>query len=53
MSPTSQISFNVAEAENGQKFVTVFANGVLTAPADDSHPNFNAIVAACEAAFRS
>lgn len=52
MSPTNQISFNVAEAENGQKFVTVFANGVLTSPADDSHPNFSAIVAACEAAFR-
>lgn len=48
----SQISFNVAEAENGQKFVTVFANGILTAPADDSHPSFSAIVAACEAAFR-
>lgn len=48
----SQISFNVAEAENGQKFVTVFANGVLTQPADDTHPNFAHIVASCEAAFR-
>lgn len=46
------IAYNVAEAENGQKFVTVFANGTLTAPVDDSHANFLAIIGACEASTR-
>lgn len=47
----SNIQFTLTQAENGQRFVTVFANGTLSAPAPDDHPNFKAIVAACQAAF--
>lgn len=41
------LSFTINSADNGQQFVTVWANGVLTTPADDSHPNFQAIVNKC------
>lgn len=45
------IQFNMAEAENGQSFITVFANGKLTVPVSDDHPNFRAIVGACQASL--
>lgn len=41
------LSFTINSADNGQQFVTIWANGVLTTPADDSHPNFQMIVNKC------
>lgn len=46
------IQFSINTTETGQKFVTVYANGRLTTPADDSHPSFKAIIGACEASLR-
>lgn len=48
----STIAYSSATAENGQRFITVFANGTLTVPVDDTHPNFNAILEACHASER-
>lgn len=49
---SNTIQFSLVTADNGQQFVTVFADGVVTPPAGDDHPNFKAIVGACEAAAR-
>jgi hypothetical protein len=46
------LNHSLITAENGQQFITVFANGVMTPPVDDSHPNFKAIVGACAAAMQ-
>lgn len=46
------LNHSLITAENGQRFITVFANGQMTPPVDDSHPNFNAIVGACAAAMQ-
>lgn len=46
------INHSLIRAENGQQFITVFANGVVTPPVDDSHPNFKAIVGACVASMQ-
>ena len=46
------INHSLIRAENGQQFITVFANGIVTPPVDDSHPNFKAIVGACVAAMQ-
>lgn len=40
-------TFNIATAENGQRFLTVFAAGRLTAPIDDTHPNFESLLEIC------
>lgn len=46
------IQFSLVTSDEGQQFVTVFADGQVTPPAADDHPNFSLIVAACEAALR-
>jgi hypothetical protein len=48
----SRIQYSIAGADNGQSFVTLFADGVLSPPIADDHPNYEAIVAACEASRR-
>lgn len=48
----SRIQYSIASADNGQQFVTIFADGALSPPAADDHPNFDAIVGACEASRR-
>lgn len=48
----STIAYSSVTAENGQRFITVYANGTLTVPVDDTRPNFNAILEACHASDR-
>lgn len=45
----SQPQFSVSQSENGQTFITVFANGKLFPGVDDTHPNFAAIKGAAAA----
>lgn len=45
------IQFSIVTTEDDKQYVTVFANGKLTPPADETHPNFRAIVAACQASL--
>lgn len=46
------LHFSMATREDGSKSIAVFANGRLTTPIDDSHPNFKAIVGACQASMQ-
>lgn len=48
----SNIAYSSATAENGQRFITVYADGTLTVPVDDTHPNFARILEACHASER-
>lgn len=45
------IQFSRAETDTGQEFLTVFVDGQLRPPVDDSHPNYQAIKAACQASL--
>jgi hypothetical protein len=47
----SNIQFTSSIADNGQQFLTVFADGTLLPPVDDSHPNFKRIKDMCLASF--
>jgi hypothetical protein len=45
------LMFNSVTGEDGRLAVTLFANGRLMPPVDESHPNFKAILGACQASL--
>jgi hypothetical protein len=47
----SNIQFTSVTTEDGQQFITIFAEDKLLPPVDDSHPNFLAIKDACLASM--